>query len=119
MLKINKPTVKYKVLANDEIQLTNVKDLNGDRITILMRQAIPDDLTHIEKWQKDPKITPKEVDERTVSLLIVKWGDRGGLTSLEVAQLPIETRGVLLQVFQQFCMPSAELVEDFDEEREA
>ncbi|MEO1760406.1 MAG: hypothetical protein AAFR83_00200 [Cyanobacteria bacterium J06629_18] len=116
MLKIPKPIIKYRILPNDSIQLSNVKNFDGTRITCILRQAIPDDLTSIDSWQKDPKITPKEVDERTLAKLITKWGDRESLTSLEVAQIPIESRGVLLEVFKSFCMPTAELVEDTDEE---
>lgn len=79
-----------------------------------MRQAVSDDLAIMESW-KTAGVSPKEIDEKTLALLIIQWGDRDNLTALEVASLPLESRGVLLDVFRGFCLPSAELVEESDE----
>jgi hypothetical protein len=119
MLNIPKPTITYSLLSEDEICLQNVKDFNGDRITIILRQATPTDLDIFELLQKDltaGKITARDMDDRSIAKLIIKWGDRESVpTSLELRSLPLETRGVLLEVFQSFCMPSFELLEAPDE----
>lgn len=118
MLKIQKPVIRYKILSNDTIRLQNVKIIDGSRVTVIMRQVTPDDLTNIESWQGQSSITARQVDERTLSLLITQWGDRDSIKAIELARIPVETRGVLLEVFQQFCMPVYELVEETDETAE-
>jgi hypothetical protein len=121
MLNIPKPTITYSLLSEDEICLENVKNFDGDRITIILRQATPVDLDVLELLQKDlatGKITGREMDDRSLAKLIIKWGDRDTPpTSLELRTMPLETRGVLLEVFQSFCMPSFSLVEAKDKGR--
>jgi hypothetical protein len=126
MLNIPKPTITYSLLSEDEICLQNVKNFNGDaenggkqRTTVVLRQATPADLDTFELLQKDltaGKITARDMDDRSLAKLIIKWGDRSDTpTSLELRSMPLETRGVLLEVFKSFCMPSFELLEAPDE----
>jgi hypothetical protein len=119
MLNVPKPKITYSLLSGDEICLENVKDFNGNRTTVVLRQATPADLDTFELLQKDltaGKITARDMDDRSLAKLIIKWGDRESLpTSLELRAMPLETRGVLLEVFQQFCMPSFILEESEQE----
>ncbi len=120
MLNIPKPIIKYSLLANDEILLEGVKDFDGQRINVILRQATPEDMDSFEIFQKEVtsgKISARTQDERSLAKLIVRWGDRESVpTSIEFKSVPIETRGVLLEVFQQFCVPSYQLVEATDTE---
>ncbi|MBW4666499.1 MAG: hypothetical protein KME60_03385 [Cyanomargarita calcarea GSE-NOS-MK-12-04C] len=119
MLNVPKPKITYSLLSGDEICLENVKDFSGDRTTVVLRQATPADLDTFELLQKDltaGKITARDMDDRSLAKLIIKWGDRSDTpTSLELRSLPLETRGVLLEIFKSFCMPSFELLEASDE----
>jgi len=101
-------------LSEDQILLLNIKDFDGERIAIALRQVTAEDLDAYEILQssvQQGKITNREMDERSIARLIIKWGDRESMpTSLELRSLPVETRAVLLEVFQSFCMPSYEIV---------
>lgn len=112
-LNIVKPKITYRI-DDERIYLTNVKDTNGERVNIALRQMTPEDMNTYESFKQDlatGKISTQESDAQIISAQIIKWADDSGMTSLYYKTLPIETQRLLNEVFAEFCLPSYELVE--------
>lgn len=91
-------SIEYKELADKSLIFYNIPD--GDSlVTVKMRPLSRRDRLNIKTVnQNDP-----DAVEKVLSLLIVQWGDREGITSIELMdEIRDDAVLILTQAFQEF-----------------
>jgi hypothetical protein len=98
---MNEFQVLYEILPNKRIRVYDVPVGEDNLITVEMRSVTLRDAPILQ----DPDLDVAQKTYTLLAAIITKWGDREGITTLELAQEQHDEAVMMLdQVAQKFCI---------------